>query len=171
MASMESNVVSSPPPVLPRALALPLAAVPSAAHNAVLTVLLNQVFGPALRRGELDFLRGRTVCLRVRDAGLAWCLTLADGRLQRCDPRRSADLTIEGVVYDFLQMASGREDPDTLFFNRRLRMTGDTELGLFLKNFLAASDLQPRPGAGMRLAGHVLDLVQRFAPTAAASRN
>jgi predicted lipid carrier protein YhbT len=151
-------------PVLPRPLVLPLAVIPARAHGAVLAATLNRLFAGALRRGELDFLRERVVCLRVRDAGLAFRLTLAGARLQHCQSCLAADLTIDGVLYDYLQMAAGREDPDTLFFNRRLRMTGDTELGLFLKNFLAASDLQPRPGPGLRLAGHALDLVQRFAP-------
>jgi predicted lipid carrier protein YhbT len=35
-------------------------------------------------------------------------------------------------------LAARREDADTLFFQRRLRMSGDTELGLYLKNFLDA---------------------------------
>ncbi|MEE8428093.1 MAG: SCP2 sterol-binding domain-containing protein, partial [Gammaproteobacteria bacterium] len=33
-----------------------------------------------------------------------------------------------------------REDSDTLFFQRRLRMEGDTELGLEIKNFLDSLD-------------------------------
>lgn len=33
-------------------------------------------------------------------------------------------------------------DADTLFFQRRLRISGDTELGLIVKNWLDAS---PRP--------------------------
>jgi predicted lipid carrier protein YhbT len=41
-------------------------------------------------------------------------------------------------------MAARRADPDTLFFQRLLRMEGDTELGLALKNFLAAQDMEAR---------------------------
>jgi hypothetical protein len=42
---------------------------------------------------------------------------------------------------------AGQEDPDTLFFSRRLAMEGDTELGLLIKNTLDAIDgaLFPRP--------------------------
>ena len=53
-----------------------------------------------------------------------------------CD--KDYDLLIEGSAYDFLLLAIRREDPDTLFFNRRLRLGGNTELGLYLKNFLDA---------------------------------
>jgi predicted lipid carrier protein YhbT len=35
-------------------------------------------------------------------------------------------------------LALRREDPDTLFFSRRLVLEGDTELGLVVKNALDA---------------------------------
>ena len=44
---------------------------------------------------------------------------------------------------DFLRMARREEDPDTLFFSRRLSMEGDTELGLVVKNSLDALELPP----------------------------
>ena len=52
-----------------------------------------------------------------------------------------ADLTISAGAYDFLQLAQRREDPDTLFFSRRLSMEGDTELGLVVKNALDALEM------------------------------
>ncbi len=45
----------------------------------------------------------------------------------------------------FLALALRREDPDTLFFTRRLVMTGDTELGLIVKNLLDAIDWSRLP--------------------------
>lgn len=39
---------------------------------------------------------------------------------------------------DFLALALRREDPDSLFFTRRLVVEGDTETGLALKNALDA---------------------------------
>jgi predicted lipid carrier protein YhbT len=38
-------------------------------------------------------------------------------------------------------LARRQEDPDTLFFSRRLSMEGDTELGLLVKNTLDAIEL------------------------------
>lgn len=38
-------------------------------------------------------------------------------------------------------LAQRQEDPDTLFFNRRLSMEGDTELGLVVKNTLDGLEL------------------------------
>lgn len=39
-----------------------------------------------------------------------------------------------------MALALREEDPDTLFFSRRLRMEGDTDLGLLVKNTLDAVD-------------------------------
>ena len=37
---------------------------------------------------------------------------------------------------DYLSLALRREDPDSLFFSRRLVVEGDTALGLVVKNAL-----------------------------------
>jgi len=52
------------------------------------------------------------------------------------------DLTVRAALYDFMSMASRQVDPDTLMFQRRLVMEGDTELGLALKNYLDAMDVE-----------------------------
>ena len=41
---------------------------------------------------------------------------------------------------EFLLRASRQEDPDTLFFRRRLMIEGDTDLGLGIKNLLDSLD-------------------------------
>ena len=43
---------------------------------------------------------------------------------------------MRGTLTDLLQLASRREDADTLFFQRRLTLTGDVELGLRVRNLL-----------------------------------
>ncbi|MDP3863323.1 MAG: SCP2 sterol-binding domain-containing protein, partial [Rhodoferax sp.] len=53
----------------------------------------------------------------------------------------TADLTISASAHDFVKLARREEDPDTLFFNRRLAMEGDTELGLLVKNTIDAIEL------------------------------
>jgi predicted lipid carrier protein YhbT len=51
------------------------------------------------------------------------------------------DLSITGTLHAFLLLAARYEDTDTLFFQRRLQMEGDTELGLEVKNFLDGLDV------------------------------
>jgi predicted lipid carrier protein YhbT len=43
---------------------------------------------------------------------------------------------VRGEVTDLLLLASRLEDADTLFFHRRLQLTGDVELGLLVRNLL-----------------------------------
>lgn len=50
-------------------------------------------------------------------------------------------MTLSATAHDFLLLAQRRQDPDTLFFSRRLSMEGDTELGLVVKNALDAIEL------------------------------
>ena len=52
-----------------------------------------------------------------------------------------------------MSMASRQVDPDTLMFQRRLVMEGDTELGLALKNYLDGMDIE---------ASKVLSMVESF---------
>jgi len=126
---------------LPRLLATPFSLLPDAAHSRLLSLALNRVLAEPLGDGELDFLQDRCVAIAVRDAGITFRLTIVGDRLAACSRSGTDDLTIEGTVYDFLLLAGRQEDPDTLVFQRRLVMQGDTELGLQVKNLLDGLDV------------------------------
>ena len=127
-------------PVFPAPLSLPLRLVPPFVHNKALVTALNKVFAKDLDEGELDFLTDKIVRITVEDTGIQYGFTLRNGELVPADNNHSPDLLLNGNVYDYLLLASRREDTDTLFFRRQLRMEGDTELGLYLKNFLDGLD-------------------------------
>ncbi len=149
-------------PLIPEPLSLPLRILPGKLHGVILSKLLNRVFQSQLAEGELDFLEGRVVHIRVRDAGLQYALTLAQGRLEEAG-KRPADLSVSGSVYDYLLLIAGREDPDTLFFQRYLTMDGDTGLGVHLKNMLASVDPSelPIPKEIYHLVERLLKLYER----------
>lgn len=120
--------------------ALPLVAkVPFGLQRLALQHALNRWLSAPLRAGEFELLRDRWLCLQVRDLGLAWCLTLGREGL-RIAQRAPAQVTISGNWREFLLLASRQEDPDTLFFRRRLVIEGDTELGLAMKNLIDSLD-------------------------------
>jgi predicted lipid carrier protein YhbT len=135
--------------------------IPPRLNSTVLAQILNRVFAPELKDGELDFLDGQVMRIGVDDARLTFRLTLADGRIRAA--KTGEDLTIDGNVYEFLLLATRREDPDTLFFNRRLRLGGSTELGLYAKNFLDSLELEGRLGPLLPLMNRTADLLGRFA--------
>jgi len=160
----KSNEINNLPKI-PRLLALPLRFIPHQLHSTALATFLNRILAEPLREGELDFLRRRVLLIRVSDAQLNFCLTLIGDRLVARHHKLPHDLSIEGTAYDFLLLATRREDPDTLFFNRRLRLGGSTELGLYVKNFL--DSLEPQELLGplfkhLEQMTHLFEKMGRF---------
>ncbi|WP_423193630.1 ubiquinone anaerobic biosynthesis accessory factor UbiT [Cupriavidus sp. H18C2] len=88
-------------------------------------------------------LDGRTFSLTVDDIGLAVRFHCANGRfLPGPFDDRETDLTLHAGALSYLRLISGDADTDTLFFQRRLSIRGDTTLGLEVKYWL---DAAPRP--------------------------
>ncbi|MGM0834173.1 MAG: ubiquinone anaerobic biosynthesis accessory factor UbiT [Pseudomonadota bacterium] len=131
--------------------------VPFIIKQRVVESLLNHTFAEPLQEGEFDVLEGRRITLAIADLGIALSLTLEAQRLVVC--RELGEATIRGGWREFLCLATRREDPDSLFFQRRLVIEGDTELGLTLKNLL---DGREESFAQGRL-GEVLIGLERFA--------
>jgi predicted lipid carrier protein YhbT len=105
-----------------------------------LTTALNLALDRILPRATLEPLTGKLVCLRVTDGGLTLHFTLTPKGFRPVVSSAKPDLTISARARDFIALALREEDPDTLFFNRRLLMEGDTDLGLLVKNTLDAVD-------------------------------
>jgi predicted lipid carrier protein YhbT len=91
-------------------------------------------------RSTLEPLQGKTVSLEASDLGTRVRVRYDGERFTAYAGSAAPDLTIRSTVSGFLALALRREDPDTLFFTRRLVMTGDTDLGLVVKNLLDAID-------------------------------
>jgi O2-independent ubiquinone biosynthesis accessory factor UbiT len=134
------------PPVFPGFLSTPFRLVPAKVHSRLLVTFLNRILKQQILEGELDFLENKRLCVQVTDIGIQFHLSLIDNRLVSVaagpSNDRSNDIHIQACAYDFLQLAARQQDPDTLVFQRRLVMQGNTELGLELKNFLDALDLE-----------------------------
>ena len=101
---------------------------------------LNLALGRILPREPLEPLTGKRLLLRVTDAGLALRFTLTPRGFRPLFDARTPDLTISATTRDYLALALREEDPDTLFFSRRLLLEGETDLGLLVKNTLDAVD-------------------------------
>lgn len=106
----------------------------------LLTTALNLAPQRILPRDTLRPLTDKRLVVRVVDAGLQLTFTLGPRGFRPLESTAQADLTISASFRDFLALALREEDPDTLFFSRRLRMEGDTDLGLLVKNTLDSAD-------------------------------
>lgn len=128
---------------VPATMAKIAARLPQQPPTQVLTSALNFALDRILPRATLEPLRGRHLQMCVADAGLTLDFTLGAQGFERAAHRGKADLVISASTRDYLALALREEDPDTLFFSRRLRMEGDTDLGLLVKNTLDAVDWEP----------------------------
>ena len=129
------------PLVLPPAIGALLARLPAYPGSVLLVTALNQLLLPHLPEDVRQILRGKRLRIQVRDARLVFDFSCNGQRLVASPKQAQTDLTIAASAHDFLRLAQRQEDPDTLFFSRRLLMEGDTELGLVVKNTLDALEL------------------------------
>ncbi|AWB65775.1 hypothetical protein C2869_04685 [Saccharobesus litoralis] len=142
--------------VVPKLLAFSQQILPQRLMDSVLAEMFNQVFAEPLNNGELNFLQGKWLGLKMLDIPLHVQISVTPSANKRKDQKakitcrrpgtanardsKEADVTISGQHKAFVLMAAQQCDPDTLFFRRQLQITGDTDFGLALKNFLDAFD-------------------------------
>ena len=135
-----------PTPPLPNAktLATPIRLMPDALVVAPLEKAINHIFQQPLEEGEFDFMENRWVKIAITDAELNFHIGF-DGKQLKASSPRPCDVEFHGESSAFKTLALRQEDPDTLFFQRRLMIEGNTELGLGLKNLLDSIDSEQLP--------------------------
>ena len=112
---------------------------PDALHSAIVARACNHFMRGQGLEDRLKDLEGKSLCIRVTDIPLALSFTIKNSRLFR-SRNDHWDTRISGELADFWLLATRAEDPDTLFFNRRLNIEGNTEVSLAIKNLLDALD-------------------------------
>lgn len=126
--------------ILPDWLGKIIGHLPSTPPRFALVTALNAMLKRGLLPAEMQYFDGRKFEIDVLDAGLKVRFT-ADGEkfiAQPFDGKPDLRLAANGI--DYMRMIAREEDPDTLFFNRKLQIEGDTELGLITKNLLDSVD-------------------------------
>lgn len=134
-----------PPPKRWRPL---LRLVPPPLHASTLEAVLSHALAPACIGAALEAVEGRRLGIQVQDLDLRWTFQWRGGSLRAV--RDPAEATVRGSATDLLLLASRLEDADTLFFQRRLVLTGDTELGLTVRNLLDRMPWESLP-LGLRI--------------------
>ncbi|HDS6872238.1 TPA: SCP2 domain-containing protein [Citrobacter koseri] len=132
---------------------------PFALKRQVLEQVLSWQFRQALADGELEFLEGRWLSITVRDIDLRWYTSVENGKLI-VSQNAEADVSFSADASDLLMIAARKQDPDTLFFQRRLVIEGDTELGLYVKNLMDAIELEQMPKALRIMLLQLADFVE-----------
>jgi len=143
-------------PPIPKPVSTLLSLLPQFPPSVAAAVIVNLWLGKILNTVNLPDAQDKVVCINVNDAGLRLLFRMRRDGVVACRGAQP-DLTISANTAEFLALALRKEDADTLFFDRRLCMEGDTELGLLIKNTLDALDTTalntsiPTPAALLRL--------------------
>ncbi len=141
--------------------------VPDKVHTHLLSRLGGHLMKEQAITSRLDYMEGKRLQLTIKDTGNCWKFIIRDNRL--VDDMKSkivADVHIQGDLKTFLLLATGNEDPDSLFFSRHLSLEGNTEDGLYIKNLIDAMDFDTtvylKSILGQTLATRVAPLVERL---------
>jgi predicted lipid carrier protein YhbT len=154
ISSFESTINRIPAPInekliniIPKVLKPVLAAVPLSIQRNVLLSSLTSVFQEAIEDGDFEFLQNKWLKISVTDLNLCWLISVKENQLIMADKQKelSSDVSFSATSDDLLLIAGRKEDPDTLFFQRRLKIEGDTELGLEVKNLIDAVEFEKLP--------------------------
>lgn len=129
----------------PRLLRHPLKLVPFTLQQSLMESLLAQVFREAIEDGDFGFLAGKWLKVEVTDLDLCWFISEREGKPVVARHCEHVDVCFSGSSQELILIAARREDPDALFFQRRLKIEGDTELGLEVKNLMDSLDLEALP--------------------------
>lgn len=111
----------------------------------LLVQTLNQLLKREILLADMSLLAGHLFRVEVADLGLNLFFSASEQRFMVSDVSTDVDLCLSANTADFMKMLLRQEDPDTLFFNRRLKIEGDTELGLIVKNLLDSIDWSTIP--------------------------
>lgn len=149
-------------PIVRTVVGIPGRFVPYPLQKQVLSVVLNQAFREPLHHGELDFLEGAKVRIKVTDLCIDWLISVGSDKFTPIDRGVEDDVCISGEGPDFVLLATRQVDPDTLFFQRRIRIEGDTELGLGIKNTMDSMDWDDLPLPLRRLLQGVSLVIEKL---------
>lgn len=139
--------------VMPKILRPSLRLLPFKAQKAMLLPALTSVFREALEDGDFEFLQNKWLKIAITDLELTWWLSFDDNKLvmaskEEMIANNNSDDVSFSATGDVLVLIAGRkQDPDTLFFQRSLKIEGDTELGLEVKNLIDAIDIDQLPNS------------------------
>jgi len=149
-------------PIAKKIVGIPGRVIPYPLQKQVLSLVLNQAFREPLQHGELDFLDGARVRINVTDLNIDWLISVGSESFTPIDRELTEDVRISGESPDFILLATRHADPDTLFFQRRIRIEGDTELGLGVKNTMDSMDWDDLPVPLRRLLQGIALIIDKL---------
>jgi predicted lipid carrier protein YhbT len=146
----------------PKPLARLVGALPSWPASHAFVTAGNLLAWPTVRDLDWTGIYGRRFCVSVRDTGreVYFSVQPQGFHAERSGP---VDVTFTATAQDFARLSLRLEDPDTLFFNRRLQIKGDINLGLRVKSMLDRVELETAAQAMPAGIGRIVMRLRRLA--------
>lgn len=144
----------------PSLLALPSRFLPFSVQQKCLNSIVSCVFKEAIEDGDLEFLQHKWLKVTVSDLNLSWYLSFENNHIIIKQNAPQTDVSFSATVNDLILVAGRKEDPDTLFFQRRLSIEGDTELGLEVKNLMDNIEFEQLPSLAEKTLAHFSSFVK-----------
>ena len=144
----------------PKALTYPSQLLPFFIQQKCLNEILSRVFKEAIEDGDLNFLQDKWLKVTVLDLKLIWFLSFENSTFIIKQQAPKTDVSFSAAVNDLILVAGRKEDADTLFFQRRLSIEGNTELGLEIKNLLDNIEFDNLPPLLEKMINHFANVVK-----------
>ena len=112
--------------------------------NQRLEKTLNEVFAEEIADGDFDIMLNKALRIQLKRLPIGLSIRFDGNGFKRVYGIQG-DVIITAKAQDFLELIRRKTDPDTLFFQRRMSIDGNTELGLTIKNILDAMDFERLP--------------------------
>lgn len=145
----------------PAFLRIPAQLTPFSIQQKILFEALGRVFKDAAEEGDVDVLEGRWLQVSIVDLGLSWFISRENEQWVVSENCPEVDVHFQGQSADLILVAAQKVDPDTLFFQRRLLIEGDTELGLEIKSLMDSVDLSTLPSPVQFMLKQAADFIEK----------
>ena len=140
----------APSPRLPRTVQKVVNRLPRYPASRAFTTLLNFTLRRKFPADVLEALEDHCFVIEAEDAGVQLMFTVRRKRFVPTNTLTEPTLHFRAGTWDYITLAAREADPDTLFFNRRLSIEGDTETALLVKNTMDTIDI-PRTRALLKM--------------------
>lgn len=134
--------------IKPPILSLIATKMPQRLNTMVVEKLLNSAFKEQIDDGDFEFLEGRLLQIEIIDANLFLGLSFKKNKMNCFHFNKQAcqsDVTLSIETLDAISLIQQEVDPDTLFFQRKLKIKGDTDLAHHVKNTIDTLDPEKLP--------------------------
>ena len=159
LATVTSHLQQTLNPVVsnfikPKILSRIATSMPLKLNAMVVEKVLNTAFAEQISDGDFEFLQDRALQVEIIDAKLFIGLSFQQNRITCFYFNRVActsDVMLSIDTLNAINLIQQEVDPDTLFFQRKLRINGDTELAHHVKNTIDTLDPEIIPGFMLRI--------------------